>query len=435
MKERRVQMTNERNRGLLFGEKLLSEIRDKFYFVDVDGDGSKRLFFENAGGSLRLKSVIDISNELNKYPDCFARDHKSSLILHQYEIQGKEDVRTLLNAKDGAIATSLTASSIMFEMIGPMVAYGNGTNIVTTEIEHPSAYDSCKYYARKYNKELRVAQSDRQTGGLRPEDVLNLIDKETLLLNVIISSNMTGANIDLKTICTEARLINPDIFIVTDAVQHAPHGLIDVNDLKVDGLNIAPYKFYGNRGIAFAYISERVKNLPHHRILEDSTDLWELGSIVPAHYGAISKIVEYISWIGSNYTDSKNKRTLVEEGMKRIRLQEQALLYRLLHGSEKIQGLLSMNGVDTFFDYTDLDNRDLILAMKLDNLGCFETVREYEKRGIIVYERVSSSIYSKRIIESFGLNGIVRVSPLHCNTVDEIDQFLRVTQKILISIK
>ncbi len=422
-------MKNE-ERGLLFEDSILSEIRDKFWRIDVDGDGTRRLFFENAGGSLRLKSVIDISNELNKYPDCYAREHKASKVLQKYEAQGKEDLRILFNAKDGAIVTDLTASALMFKIVGPIVEYGNGSNIVTSVLEHPSAYDACRFYAKKFNKEIRVASSNIKTGGIDAEEVLKLVDKNTLMINIISASNMTGAMTDLKKIAIEARKINPNVYIVTDAVQHAPHGLLDVDELKLDGINIAPYKFFGNRGIAFGYVSDRVKDLPHARIIDDDPDIWELGSIVPAHYAALSEIVNYLAWIGSNFVDSKDKRVLLEEGMRRIHLQEQALLHRMLYGSENTEGLLRMKGVDTFFDYGNLENRDLILAMKLDNIGYYDAVREYEKRGVIVFERVAESAFSKRMVESFGLDGIIRVSPLHCNTVNEIDEFLNITKQI-----
>mgnify|MGYP002754872085 FL=1 len=263
------------------------------------------------------------------------------------------------------------------------------------------------------------------------EDVIELVDKDTVLLNVIAASNMTGVITDLKTIVSEARKINPDIYVVTDAVQHAPHAAIDVKALQLDGINIAPYKFFGNRGISFGYVSDRVKSLPHCRILDDEKDIWELGSIAPAHYAVISEIVNYIAWIGKLYIDSKDKRTLLEEGMRRIHLQEQALLARMLYGDKGKTGLLNLDGVDCFFDYTNLAGRDLILAMKLSGFGYAEAVREYEKRGIIVYERVAESSYSKRMVESFGLDGIIRVSPLHCNTAEEIDRFLNITNEIL----
>ena len=60
-------------------------------------------------------------------------------------------------------------------------------------------------------------------------------------------------------------------------------------------------------------------------------------------------------------------------------------------------------------------------------------VKEYYARGVTVFERVNTSLYSKRIIESLGLTGCIRVSPLHCHMVDEIDEFLRITQDIVAS--
>jgi selenocysteine lyase/cysteine desulfurase len=57
-------------------------------------------------------------------------------------------------------------------------------------------------------------------------------------------------------------------------------------------------------------------------------------------------------------------------------------------------------------------------------------VRAYEARGVIVYERVAASLYSGRMLKSFGLDGAVRVSPLHCHGPEDIEKFLRVTEEI-----
>lgn len=426
-------MNVEENKGLLFDDLTLAEIRDRFYHVDTDIDGTERLFFENAGGSLRLKKAVEIADRLNRFPDCYARDHKASKTLQKYEAQGKEDLRLLFNAAKGAVATNLTASALMFDMVEAVVEHGKGTNIVTTVLEHPSVYDACQYFGKKYGKEVRVAGVNRKTGGVDEEDVLNLVDENTVLVNVIAASNMTGAVTDLQTIVSRARKKNPDVYIFTDAVQHAPHALIDVDGLQLDGVNIAPYKFFGNRGISFGYVSDRVKDLPHRRILEDSADVWELGSIAPAHYGTISEIVDYIVWIGQKYSGKGDKRSCLEEGMRRIRLHEQALLYRLLHGQSGLPGLLSMDAVDVFFDYHNLENRDFILPMAIEGMEYYDTVRAYEERGIIVFERVATSAFSKRMVEAFGLEGIIRISPLHCNSTEEIDRFLRATEDIIAS--
>ena len=44
--------------GILFDEKLTKELKEKFYCVDTDEKYGKRLFFENSGGSLRLKKCV-----------------------------------------------------------------------------------------------------------------------------------------------------------------------------------------------------------------------------------------------------------------------------------------------------------------------------------------------------------------------------------------
>ena len=87
----------------------------------------------------------------------------------------------MLNAQDGAIVTDLTASSLMFKIVKPIVQYGKGKNIVTSVLEHPSAFDACRYFGEKYGKEVRVAPSDKKTGGVLAEDVIELVDKDTVL--------------------------------------------------------------------------------------------------------------------------------------------------------------------------------------------------------------------------------------------------------------
>ena len=73
-------------------------------------------------------------------------------------------------------------------------------------------------------------------------------------------------------------------------------------------------------------------------------------------------------------------------------------------------------GVTVQMDGKDLTTRDLILGIEFENLSCEQAVVEYEKRGVITFERALSSMYSKRMVEAFDSKGMVRLSPLHVNT-------------------
>ncbi|MFM0733067.1 hypothetical protein PQQ52_21565 [Paraburkholderia sediminicola] len=142
----------------------------------------------------------------------------------------------------------------------------------------------------------------------------------------------------------------------------------------------------------------------------------------------MSEIVEYVTWIGGQFSAADTRRERFVEGMKRIELHERALLAAMLDGCGGRRGLRRLDGVDVFWDHADLTKRDLILGIGFANLSPTDAVREYEKRGVIVYERIASSLYSGRMLKSFDLAGAVRISPLHCHAPSDVERFLSITE-------
>ena len=438
--------------GLPFPEAVMREVRGRFLQVEHDHAGRPRLFFANAGGSVRLKAAGARFAEIDAVPDNTERIHPVARELQAIQNTGTDDLRMMLNAEGGSVHAALTASGAMFEMVRAIALNVPGTNMVTTVLEHPSSYDAMERYARETGRELRVAPSNPATGGVDVEAVVRLVDEGTALLNVIYASNISGAKLDLERIVAAARAIKPDLYIVVDAVQHAPHGLIDLQKTPVDGVNIAPYKFFGCRGSGLAWLSERAAALPHHKLSAKPEGFWDLGSSSPWQFAVVTEIADYVCWLGrqalrelpelaaaveaASGTDEPSRRALFAAGIERIMLHERALLARLLdgdgHGDDGARcGLRRMAGVQVFLDHPDLTLRDLIIAIGIDGVDCTQAVHEYGLRGVTVYERSVASLYSRRMLESFGLTGAVRVSPLHCHTAEDVDAFLRVTADIV----
>ena len=419
-----------RTRGEAFSDALMREVKQRFLLVDHDHHGRERLYFDNAGGSFRLKAAAERFALVDAIPDNAERIHATAVELQDIQAKAGADLRTILNAQGGSVYASLTASGAMFDMVRAVAENVPGTNMVTTVLEHPSAFDAMSLYAQRLGRELRVAGSNPVTGGIDVEEIVRLVDKDTCLLNVIYASNISGAKLDLAEIVRRARAIKPDLYILVDAVQHAPHGLIDLQKTPVDGINIAPYKFFGCRGSGLSWVSERAAVLPHHKLAGKKPDYWDLGSSAPWQFAVVTEIVDYVCWLGSHFTDATERRALFVAGIEHIELHERALLAMLLDGAEGAEGLRAMKGVSVFLDNPDLSKRDLILGIGFDHLDCTQAVLEYGKRGVTVYERVATSIYSKRMLDSFGLEGTVRVSPLHCHSMADMDRFLQVTREI-----
>ena len=426
-------------RSRMFTEEELNKIRGQFYYVDEDHYGRKRLFFDNAGGSLRLKKAEEVFHLIDSMPD--ASEHSNSIAreLAALEDRGREDIKKVIfGAKSGTIYPSYTASQIAMEMVRVITENARGTNIVTTMLEHPSVFDAARLYSRIHGMELRVAGVNKETGGVDADTILSLIDQNTALLCCMAASNISGYIYETEKICRRAREINPDIYIYIDAVQHAPHGVLDPEKWGADVTSFAPYKFFGVRGFGLAYLSDRVSRFVHHRLLGKPEDDWEIGSPATAQFAVITEIINYVAGLGGAVCheggtacpEEQSRRKFFEIGMRRIADHERGLLDMMLEGVDGVPGLRHIPGVTVQMDGKDLTTRDLILGIEFENLSCEQAVVEYEKRGVITFERALSSMYSKRMVEAFDSKGMVRLSPLHVNTPHEISHCLILTQEM-----
>lgn len=98
-------------KGLLFDDVLVKELKNKFCYTEADPIYGERLFFENSGGSLRLKKCVETKAQLEQFPDCPERIHARSLYLRGLVEDGtKEILEIMFGAKSGALITELTAS-------------------------------------------------------------------------------------------------------------------------------------------------------------------------------------------------------------------------------------------------------------------------------------------------------------------------------------
>ena len=418
-------------KGLLFDADLQKALKEKFYYTDFDQTGAARLFFDNSGGSLRLKAAVAAKAEFEQLPDCPERFHKQALELNDVVQTGTRDILSyVFGTEKGALITELTASQAMFHMVELIMENIPGTNAVVSVLEHPSAFDAVAYFCKKTGKQLRVIPADPVTGAIDPDAAANLVDENTCLLSVMSASNVTGAIMDIAAIVRKARQKKPDLYILTDAVQHAPHCALDVEQLGVDGANFAPYKFFGIRGCGFAWVSDRVAQLPHRKLLQKDQTVFALGTPTPGNFASMQAVIDYVCQIGAQFSRQTDRKNLYRIGMERIHLQERALLHRLLEGTDTLPGLRHIPGVHVYADGLELIHRDLIAAIGIQGMEVSDAMKEYEKRGVIVCDRSNRSMYAKRIVEALGLTGAIRVSPLHCHGAEDIDRFLTVTKEL-----
>ncbi|MFA9422662.1 MAG: aminotransferase, partial [Sedimentibacter sp.] len=93
-------MVDDTNKGQIFDEELSKEIKEKFYHVDFDPIyNTERIFFDNAGGALRLKSANDTFKKIDELPDCPEHSNKTAKWLAQVQEKAMEDLKIIFNVK------------------------------------------------------------------------------------------------------------------------------------------------------------------------------------------------------------------------------------------------------------------------------------------------------------------------------------------------
>jgi len=98
-----------------------------------------------------------------------------------------------------------------------------------------------------HNSPMIRVDIDPETGTLDMADMQEKIGPRTKLVAVGYASNATGSINDVATIVSWAKAVNALTFV--DAVQYAPHGLIDVRALDCDFLAFSGHKMLGPMGI------------------------------------------------------------------------------------------------------------------------------------------------------------------------------------------
>ena len=98
--------------GQLMPADLTAQIRDKYYHVDVDPfTKSKRLFFDNSGGSFRLKDASEAFRNVDDLPNCGGHGGAASDYLDSLRLARKYPVRLALpgHRKTGDYAARIEA--------------------------------------------------------------------------------------------------------------------------------------------------------------------------------------------------------------------------------------------------------------------------------------------------------------------------------------
>lgn len=402
---------------------LIDAIRDRFAHVDSCPFQGPRIFFENAGGALTLKSVVETSSFYASLPDNPGRINAAGQATQSVIDKAKADLAVFMNAPSGQFFAGESGTELLFRLIRTACANApKGAKVIGSSIEHPATRSAARRWAEIAGLEYLNVQHDDETGLVTASDYAAVMTPDVAVATILHASPVTGMAMDVAAIAQKIRQIAPDCLIIVDGIQHAAHGQIDLNSYGVDGYAISPYKVFSRHGYGMAWISDRLSALPHDMLIDAPATGWEFGTRDAGSYATVSDVVSYFEWLGGEVSSETGRREKIEAAGRAIRAHEANLIEAMITGTGNLPGLRDMPHVKILAGY-DNPSREGLVSIMVEGMASPDVVEALNRQGIRTHTRKADH-YSGNVLEPLGLADCVRVSLCHYNTLQEVAEFL-----------
>jgi cysteine desulfurase family protein (TIGR01976 family) len=387
------------------------------------------IFFDNPGGTQIAKPALDrMVNyllETNANHDgAFATSIASDAILEE----AHRAVADFFNADQAEeIAFGANMTSLTLHISRSLArTWEPGDLILVTRLDHDANVTPWVLAAQDRGCVVDYVDFDLKEGTLNLEQLSQKLQKKPRLVAVGFSSNALGTINPVKEITRMAH--DQGALVYVDAVHYAPHGPIDVQDLDCDFLVCSAYKFFGPHiGMLYGRY-DLLDQLPAYKVRpapDSPPGKFETGTQNHEAIAGVLGTLEYLEWLGENFSPQRSadptadRKQRLKISMQKIQEYESMLNKALLEVLEETPGT-TIYGLK---DQKRLTERVPTYAFTLKGFTPRKVAEELGKRGIYVWD---GNYYALLVTESLGLEesgGMVRVGPVHYNTIEEIQRF------------
>jgi len=410
----------DRGTGAAFAER----VRADFPVFERRIGGKPIAFFDGPGGSQVPRTVADAVAEYLTMHNAnthgrFATSEETDAILDA----AREAVADFVNGDAGEIVFGANMTTVTFHLSRALGrAWGPGDEVIVTQLDHQANVAPWRKMAEDNGMTVHVVPLRTESLQLDYEAYEALLSPRTRLVAIGAASNAVGTVNDVRRVAGAARAAGALTFV--DAVHHAPHYLVDVEELGCDFLACSSYKFFGpHAGILWGR-RELLERFDPYKVPPASNaapERWETGT---QNHEAIAGILACIDWIAALAGDDDeddgeehDRREALRRSFEVVHAHESALFRTLEDGLRAIPGV-------RFHGVARGQPRTPTAAFVVDGCTPDEVARRLGEEGVFVW---NGDFYATSVCDALGLGdcgGLVRAGLAPYCTEDDVRRLI-----------
>lgn len=224
-----------------------------------------KIYLDNAATTPLRKEVLDKIYDSLTYFGNPSSTHSFGRTTKAFIEKARKNIAKEFSVSPPEIIFTSSGTEAINMIIKGAVRDLNITQIITSPLEHHAVLETISSVENEYGINVNFVNITKN-GNIDLQNLEKLLldfsEKERILVSLMHINNEIGNILPLKETAELCKKYNA--FFHSDMVQSVGHFPLDFSEIPVDFISASAHKFYGPKGIGFAFIR---KNIPLHSFI------------------------------------------------------------------------------------------------------------------------------------------------------------------------